>query len=127
MEHLPTSTLLVTAEVIQAYAELTQDFNPLHLDANFAASTPMGNVIAHGTMSINLVYQSIARAFGEASLEDTNLDIRLVRPVRIGEVLVAGGFRSGDDPHQLTVWVRGTDGEDRLVGSATLGLASTPC
>lgn len=122
MQSLPASSLLVTAEVIRFYAGLTQDFNPLHLDAEFAAATPMGGVIAHGTLSINLVFQSLLKAFGQAALEGADLDIRFVRPVRVGESLLAGGLRSDDDPHLYTVWVRGPEGDDRLAGSVRMAV-----
>jgi 3-hydroxybutyryl-CoA dehydratase len=119
MQELPSSTLLVSADVIRAYAELTQDFNPLHLDPQFAAATPMGGVIAHGTLSINLVCQSLLQAFGPSALEGADFDLRFVKPVRIGESLVAGGTRDDDTP-RFTVWVRGPDGDDRIVGSVQL-------
>jgi len=121
MQQLPESTLLVTAEAIGLYAELTQDFNPLHLDAAFAAASPMGGVIAHGTMSINLILQSIAKGFGAAALARADLDIRFVKPVRVGDTLVAGGSRTDEDPHRYAVWVRGGEGDDRLLGFVTLG------
>lgn len=119
MQQLPESTIVITAEVLRAYAELTQDFNPLHLDAQFAAAHPMGGVIAHGTLSINLIFQSVTKAFGAAALERSDLDIRFVKPSRIGEALVSGGNLIASEPLQYAVWVRGSDGEDRLVGAVT--------
>lgn len=120
MQDLPTSTLRVTAEVITTYAELTQDFNPLHLDPAFAATTPMKAVIAHGTLSINLIWQSVAAAFGETALECADLRIRFLRPVGIGETLVAGGSRSSESADRYDVWVRGSDDGDRLAGTVTI-------
>ena len=120
MQTLPESSLLITHEVIRAYADLTQDFNPLHLDAEFAAGTAMGGVIAHGTLSINLVWQSITAALGDRALEHAELDIRFVKPVRVGERLVAGGTRDDADPNRFAVRVLGPDGTDRLVGEVLL-------
>ena len=56
---LRATSLVITPTAIEAYAHLTQDFNPIHLDPEFAARTPMGSVIAHGTMSIGLMWQLI--------------------------------------------------------------------
>jgi acyl dehydratase len=120
MQTLPESSLLITHEVIRAYAELTQDFNPLHLDAEFAAGTAMGGVIAHGTLSINLVWQSITAALGDRALEQAELDIRFVKPVRAGERLVASGTRDDADPNRFAVRVLGPDGTERLVGEVLL-------
>ena len=120
MDDLPQTTLQVTSEAIRAYAELTQDFNPLHLDPAFAATTPMQTVIAHGTLSINLIWQSVTAAFGEAALEGAELEIRFLRPVGIGETLVAGGHRSTGAPGRYDVWVRGSDQADRITGTVTI-------
>ncbi|MPN48512.1 hypothetical protein SDC9_196120 [bioreactor metagenome] len=117
---LTTSQLLVTAEAIQTYAELTNDFNPLHVDADFAAKTPMGRQIAHGTMSLCLIFQCIQRNFGGSVLAGVDLDVRFVKPVFIGDTVIAGGEPSAEQPGQWNVWVRGEDGVDRIVGNFRL-------
>jgi 3-hydroxybutyryl-CoA dehydratase len=117
MRDLETATLKVEKSTIRAYAELTGDFNPIHLDPEFAARTPMGGVIAHGTMSICLLWQSIYLTYGDAGPASVELDVRFVKPVREGETLVAGGRTNADDPALYDVWVRGDDGSDRLAGT----------
>ena len=86
--------LRVDMPAILAYAEITGDFNPLHVDPVFAATTPMGGVIAHGTMSLNLLWQSIARTFGADVAAESAIDVRFARPVRVGDVVEAGGTES---------------------------------
>src|SRR4051794_35713846 len=88
---LVSARLTVEPPLIASYADLTQDFNPIHLDPAFAAKTPMGEVIAHGTMSIGLIWQSLEQSLGASAFVDADLDIRFVKPVRLGETLVAGG------------------------------------
>ncbi len=112
---LQTATLKVDAATIRAYAELTDDFNPIHLDPEFAATTPLGGVIAHGTLSVCLLWQALFRSFGERAFDGLDLDIRFIKPVRIGETLLAGGA-PGSDGH-YDVWVRADDGSDRVVGT----------
>lgn len=113
---LKTARLLVTANAIYAYAELTGDFNPIHLDDEFAATTPMGRVIAHGTMSLCLLWQCVQRNFGAAAFNDLTLNVRFVKPVYIGDALIAGGRPQEGEPNVWDVWVRGDDGTDRIVG-----------
>ena len=117
---LQQAILKVDSAAIRAYAELTNDFNPIHLDPVFAASTPMGGVIAHGTMSICLLWQALFRTFGASAFEALELDIRFVKPVREGETLVAGGQPNADDAGVYDVWVRGDDGSDRVAGTVRL-------
>lgn len=113
---LVPASLLVTAQAIQGYAELTNDFNPLHVDAEFAAKSPVGRQIAHGSMSLCLVWQCLCRHFGASALERIALDVRFVKPVYIGDRVTAGGQARPGQPGQWDVWVRGDDGSDRIVG-----------
>jgi len=117
---LQTATLRVEPEVIRAYADLTDDYNPIHLDPEFAARTPMGGVIAHGTMSICLLWQALFRSFGPAAFEALDLDIRFLKPVRNGETLTAGGEPNAGGTDVFDVWVRADDGSDRVAGTVRL-------
>ena len=113
---LKSSGLTVTQEVIRAYAELTNDFNPIHVDAEFAAGTPMRRPIAHGTISLCLMWQCLGKNFPADMLGAMQLDIRFVKPVYIGEELTAGGEPDSETSGQWKVWVRAQDGSDRIVG-----------
>ncbi|MGI9404911.1 MAG: MaoC/PaaZ C-terminal domain-containing protein, partial [Hyphomicrobiaceae bacterium] len=42
---------IVTAEDIQAFAEVSGDFNPVHLDEDYAAGTMFKQRISHGILS----------------------------------------------------------------------------
>ncbi len=44
----------VTAELIQKFSEASGDFNPLHLDAEYAKTTPFGQKIAHGLLGLSM-------------------------------------------------------------------------
>ena len=90
-ETLPEVGKMVDRAAILAYAAITDDFNPLHVDGAFAASTPFGRPIAHGMLSLNLVWQSLRRAFGEAM--PVSLEVRFVRPVLQDTLVTAGGRR----------------------------------
>lgn len=45
----------VTESDVLAFADLSGDHNPLHVDAEFAKSTPFGRQIAHGLYGLSLV------------------------------------------------------------------------
>lgn len=120
--HLAERRLHVTRDAIRRYADITHDYNPIHLDPEFAARTPMGGVIAHGMLSLSLVWQALAATFGAERMSGVVLQIRFVRPVREGDWVLAGGAL-GDEPGTYEVWVR-AESESRtetvIAGTAVL-------
>lgn len=55
-----TSRNEVTKEKVAAFAEISGDHNPIHLDDAFAATTPFGGCIAHGVFTASFVSAIIA-------------------------------------------------------------------
>jgi acyl dehydratase len=54
---------------IQAFAEVTGDHNPIHLDDEFAKTTRFGRRIAHGMLSASLISAVLANKLpGEGSI-----------------------------------------------------------
>lgn len=89
-------------ETARAYASLTRDENPIHLDADFAARTPFGAPIAHGTMSLNLLLQAISLTPG-LSIGAGTLDLRFSAPVKVGQKITAGGDLQADGSYAVSV------------------------
>jgi len=101
-QHHPVS-LHVDMQAIRDYAEVTGDYNPIHLDPEFAAKTPMGGVIAHGTLSMNLIWRHIELNHGRAALQGAQLDIKFVAPVRVGDTLTVTVAGDGQAERQVSV------------------------
>lgn len=120
-KQLKPSTQHVDFETILNYAALTGDYNPLHVDKEFAARSPMGGIIAHGTMSVALIWQALKNSLGIEALNRVHLEIRFVQPVRIDDDVTGGGeLREGSDPPLYEVWVRNGKGQDVIRGTATM-------
>ena len=48
-------TTAITSELISAFAKLTDDTNPVHLDDDYAAGTFFGRRVAHGMITASLM------------------------------------------------------------------------
>lgn len=116
-DRLTEVSLTTSPETATAYAGLSKDINPLHLDPDFAATTPFGAPIAHGTMVLILLQQAIDRTFGQEVAQ--HLDIRFSAPVMVGDTVTAGGERMEDGSY--AVWVRTGDGSVAVKGSLRIG------
>ena len=103
----------VTRAAIRRYADASQDYNPIHLDPEFAAKTPMGGIIAHGMLSLSLVWQSLAKTFGVDRIAGVTLDIRFVRPVREDDWVIAGGTLKDEPGNVRRLGARGSRGPHR--------------
>lgn len=58
----------VTQESIDAYAELSGDFNPLHVDPEVAAASEFGGTIAHGPIALHAFFRSLTEWLGVEAL-----------------------------------------------------------
>lgn len=80
----------VTESDILAFAGFTGDFMPLHVDEEYARSTPYGGRIVHGMAVLSMATGLIVRtgAF-EGHLGMLGMDFRIRRPVRPGDTIRA--------------------------------------
>lgn len=78
----------VTQAKIDRYAELSGDFNPLHVDPAAAAASEFGGTIAHGPISLQAGFRSICSWLGEPALgAGTTISVTYRYPVRPGDTV----------------------------------------
>ena len=117
-ETLTPLSLATSPDTSQAYGELTFDFNPIHVDPDFAAKSPFGRCISHGTMALNLAIEAAERSFG-TDADPVDLKIRFSRPAPVGETLTAEGRLTDAQAGIYESWVRLDDGTRTLEGTLT--------
>ena len=78
---------LVTDELIRAFAEVSGDFNPIHLDEDFAAGTRFGKRIAHGMLSGAFISAVLGYEFRERRIVYLSQTMRFIYPVFIGDTV----------------------------------------
>jgi len=84
----PSSWREVTQEEVDLYAMVSGDDNPIHVDEDFAATTPFGTRIAHGLLTLSLVVPLMRQVF-EVSGASMGINygmnrVRFPAPVPVG-------------------------------------------
>lgn len=113
------------------YAGASGDFNPIHQDAAFAKAAGMGDVFAHGMLSMGFVAQSVTDWLGVGSVR--TISVRFAALVRLGDVVTCKGRvtairppASGDGPSlvDLELWAENQKGEKIITAKAVAALPS---
>ena len=110
----------ITQANIDAYADASGDHNPIHIDVEFAKTTPMGGTIAHGMLVVSLISEMMTAAFDEAWLTTGTLDVRFRNPARPGDRVEAQARATGADGGRLRYAVQclSQGGEILISGTA---------
>lgn len=80
---------VVTEADIAAFAEVSGDFNPVHMDEAFAARTQFGGRIAHGILSATYISAVLGETLPGHGAIYISQALRFRRPVRIGDEVTA--------------------------------------
>lgn len=80
---------IIGAGDIQAFADLTGDDNPVHLDEAFAATTMFKGRIAHGMLTASLLSTVIGTRLPGPGCIYVSQSLNFRAPVRIGDTVIA--------------------------------------
>lgn len=128
--HTVSFSKQVTERDIAAFAEVTGDRNPVHLDSAYAARTRFGQRIAHGMLSAGFISAALGTQLApDAVVVYVSQSMRFRRPVFLGDTITAEVEVTAVDPEKRLVTAR-TDcvnqaGETVVTGEATV-LLDTP-
>ena len=120
----------VTETDIAMFAAISGDFNPVHVDAQYAAGTPFGARVAHGPLTLALCAGILGmRLPGLGTVAVSNrIDYR--RPVYIGDTITARVEVAELDAqrNRATMAIRWTNQDDTVVaeGEAVVKPPATP-
>jgi len=109
---LPVLERHVTQAVIDAYAEASGDFNPIHVDPDYAGKGPYGSTIAHGLMT--LAYAALMlNDWSDGMFDESGeLEVAFVGPIFADDVVEMTGtveelvMRNGEINARCTISCR---------------------
>jgi acyl dehydratase len=126
-EPIPTLTKVVTQPQIDAYAEVSGDHNPIHIDAAAARAVGLDGTIAHGMLSMAFLGQALTDWIVGADLRGAwvaRLRVRFQAMVKPADTLSCRGVlgaREGDR-QRVELWIDNQHGERVITGDADVVL-----
>jgi 3-hydroxybutyryl-CoA dehydratase len=79
----------ITDDDIRAFAEVTGDHNPVHLDDEFAQRTRFGRRIAHGMLGASLISAVLANQLPGGGTVYLSQTLKFAAPVYVGDTVTA--------------------------------------
>lgn len=110
--------------MVRGFAEFSGDFNPLHLDEEYAKNTRFGRRIAHGMLTGAFISSLLGYEFAERRIVYLSQTMKFVAPVYIGDTVTVLGtvtsIREDKPVVTLSTVCSKQTGENVVTGEATV-------
>ena len=117
-------SLVVTGDMVELFARVSGDRNPLHFDADWTARTRFGRLMAQGGITTGLLHALVAMDMPGAGTVFMEQHWTFPAPVFIGDTITARAevlWRHADKPiARLAATVSNQDGMEVLTGEAVV-------
>lgn len=115
-------SITLTADHVEAFAEMTGDRNPLHFDEEFAAGTRFGRLVVQGGLTTGLLHALVAMDMPGPGTVFLSQNWKFTAPVFIGDTITAEAevlsLHESKPVSQLGIRVVREDGEVVLEGES---------
>lgn len=117
----------ITKQMLVEYGEAALDGNPMHTDDEFAQDAGYPGVFAQGMLSMGFLGQFLVERFGIDAVR--RFKVRFSRITWPGETITCRGVvsrkytQAGEKLVELEIRTENQEGEQKLVGTATVRLA----
>lgn len=110
----------ISQEQIDRYADISGDYNPIHVDQEAAAASEFGGTIAHGPIALQTFFRSLTEwTGGEAPPPGTTVKVTFRFPVRPGDTIHSELREREDADGTTTIAVECVNQDDTTVIAAT--------
>ena len=106
--------------------DAAEDYNPIHVDPEYAKNTVFKSTIAPGYQFIAYLSELMARDFDEKWITGGGMELRLIKPVfpkdtlTIGAKVVEKNEKDNSTSIKCDVWIKNQDDKDIVVGYTTV-------
>ncbi|WP_367362684.1 MaoC family dehydratase [Mesotoga sp.] len=76
---------VITTAMVDSFAELTGDKNPVHTDEEFAKNTRFGRRIAHGMLSVGIISAILGNDFPGPGSIYMKQEVKFLKPIFLEE------------------------------------------
>jgi 3-hydroxybutyryl-CoA dehydratase len=102
-----TFSKTMTESDIFAFAGITGDFNPIHVNAEFAKDSLFKQRVVHGMLTAGLLDQTLTNIGGAGNIHLSQL-VKFVAPVFIGDTVTVISEVSSKDPVKNRATIKST-------------------
>jgi 3-hydroxybutyryl-CoA dehydratase len=123
------TTQVASTETVEAFAEVSGDRNPVHLDEAYARTTTFGGRIAHGMLGAAYISAVIGDKLPGPGVVYMTQSLRFRRPVRLGDAVTTRVTVKQLYPqraHALLATVCEVDGKAVIDGEALVMVPRRP-
>jgi len=115
-------SLTLTPDHVNAFAQLTRHYNPLHFDPEFVARTKFGKLVVQGGLTTGLLHALVAMDLPGPGTVFLSQNWKFTAPVYIGDTITAEAevvsVHESKPVCQLRIRVARQTGETVLEGEA---------
>tara|TARA_B100001059_G_scaffold39065_1_gene31611 strand:- start:4257 stop:4655 length:399 start_codon:yes stop_codon:yes gene_type:complete len=115
---------MLDKQTVEGFASISEDYNPIHLDENFANTTQFERPIVHGMLASSLISGLLASKVPGAGSIYLGQSLKFLRPIFVGETVTAKveviSVREDKPISVISTQVLNANGEVAVDGEATV-------
>jgi len=125
-DEIPPVSKTITQEKINRYADASGDYNPIHVDPEFAKNTMFKGTIGHGMMTLAYLSEMMTNWLGEGWICGGSMEVTFFAPTRPGKEYIAKGkvidkrVEAGNKTVVCEIWCEDKEG-NKVVGGRASG------
>ena len=115
----------ITKKSLKRYARASGDYNPIHLDKDFAQKYGLPNVIVHGMLVMSYLGRMLTNTFPQATIVDFSSQFISMTHINdklscAGKIIKKTTDISGNIIYKVQLKVVSDNNEKRIIGKASI-------